>query len=76
MSNMKTLAEVKADMSELYDQVREGGCDLKLAAELANITGKFLKAEQLIFAREIFLVNQPQYKVITDGTEQREQARI
>ena len=42
-------------MSVLYDQVRAGQVDLKTAGELANISGKFLKAEQLELAREIFL---------------------
>lgn len=56
----KTLEDVKADMSELYEQVKAGEADLKTASELANITGKYLKAEQLKLAREIFENNQPQ----------------
>ena len=28
-------------MSALYNQVRDGACDLKTAGELANITGKY-----------------------------------
>ena len=44
-------------MSDLYEQVRKGQVDLKTAGELANISGKFLKAEQLQLAREIFLSN-------------------
>lgn len=61
MSNIqtKTLEDVKRDMSELYDQVRDGSCDIKLAGELANITGKYLKAVQLDLATEIFMSNQP-----------------
>ena len=54
---MKTLSDIKQDMSDLYDQVRAGKVDLKTAGELANISGKFLKAEQLELAREIFLSN-------------------
>jgi hypothetical protein len=54
---MKTLNDIKQDMSELYDQVRAGQVDLKTAGELANISGKFLKAEQLELARDIFLNN-------------------
>jgi len=42
-------------MSILYDQVKGGEIELKAAAELANIAGKYLKAEQLKLAREIFL---------------------
>ncbi|MEO6710809.1 MAG: hypothetical protein ABI054_06095 [Planctomycetota bacterium] len=52
---MKTLDDVKADMSRLYDEVNAGSAELKTAAELANIAGKYLKAEQLQLAREIFL---------------------
>ena len=52
---MKTLSDIKQDMSDLYDQVRAGQVDIKTAGELANISGKFLKAEQLELAREIFL---------------------
>ena len=54
---MKTLSDIKQDMSVLYDQVRAGQVDIKTAGELANISGKFLKAEQLELAREIFLSN-------------------
>ena len=52
---MKTLDDVKLDMSNLYDAVNDGDTELKTAAELANIAGKYLKAEQLQLAREIFL---------------------
>lgn len=55
----KTLEDVKADMSELYEQVREGACELRLAGELANITGKYLKACQLQLAKEMFLRDNP-----------------
>ena len=50
----KTLDDVKADMSALYNEVRDGNTDLKMASELANITGKYLKAVQLDLARDIF----------------------
>jgi len=51
---MKTLHDVKIDMSDLYDQVKGGHIDVKVAAELANITGKYLKAAQLEMAKEFF----------------------
>lgn len=51
----KTLSDVKADMSDLYEQVKSGNTDLKLAAELANITGKYLKAVQLEMAKEMLV---------------------
>lgn len=51
---MKSLSDVKQDMSKLYDEVESGKTELKLAAELANIAGKYLKAEQLELARDIF----------------------
>lgn len=57
---MKSLEDVKSDMSDLYEQVKNGSTDLKTASELANITGKFLKAEQLKMAREVFEHNKPQ----------------
>lgn len=52
---MKTLNDIKQDMSTLYDQLREGEIELKTAGELANIAGKFLKAEQLDLATSIFM---------------------
>ena len=51
---MKTLADIKQDMSNLYDALISGEVDIKTASELANISGKYLKAEQLDLAREIF----------------------
>jgi hypothetical protein len=54
---MKTLNDIKQDMSDLYEQVKTGAVDLKTAGELSNISGKFLKAEQLELARDIFLSN-------------------
>ena len=52
---MKTLDDIKNDMSDLYESLKAGDVDLKVAAELANISGKYLKAEQLQLAREVFL---------------------
>lgn len=65
MTKMKTLDDVKLDMSDLYEQVKNGECDLKLAGELTNITGKFLKASQLEFAKEVFCTNNPERLVMT-----------
>jgi hypothetical protein len=64
---MKTLDDIKQDMSALYDQVRDGTTELKTASELANIAGKYLKAEQLNLAREIF--SSQQGKKIDSHTE-------
>jgi hypothetical protein len=55
IKNLKTLDDIKRDMSTLYDEVNSGKTELKTAAELANIAGKYLKAEQLQLAREIFI---------------------
>lgn len=63
----KTLEDVKSDMSDLYDELRKSEVEIKLAAELANIAGKFLKAEQLMLAREHFEANRMQPRRI--GTE-------
>jgi hypothetical protein len=54
---MKNLSNIKQDMSELYEALKAGAVDLKVASELANISGKFLKAEQLQLAREVFMEN-------------------
>ena len=52
---MKTLTDIKQDMSDLYEALKAGSVDLKTASELANISGKFLKAEQLELATAVFL---------------------
>ena len=52
---MKTLKNIKTDLSALYDELQSGQIELKTASELANIAGKLLKAEQLDLAREVFL---------------------
>lgn len=52
---MKSLDDVKRNMGILYEEVRGNTTDLKTAAELANIAGKYLKAEQLQLARDVFL---------------------
>lgn len=61
---MKTLNDIKQDMSELYEALKLGFVDIKVAGELANISGKFLKAEQLQLAKEIYLSNQKVHTVI------------
>ena len=58
---MKTMNDIKQDMSDLYEQLKAGTCELKAAAELANIAGKYLKAEQLDLAREIFISGKATY---------------
>lgn len=67
---MKTLADIKEDMSLLYDQLRAGNVELKQAAELANIAGKFLKAEQLELAREIFISSRGRRISLPENTQQ------
>ena len=52
---MKTLNDIKQDMSDLYESVKNGTIDIKQASEMANIAGKYLKAEQLELAREVFV---------------------
>lgn len=52
---MKSLTDIQQDMSDLYEAVKDGSTELKMAGELANIAGKYLKAEQLKLAREIFV---------------------
>lgn len=69
MTKVKTLEDVKADMSALYEELRKGEVEIKMAAELANITGKYLKAEQLKLAREVFEANKAQPLVLTRQAE-------
>ncbi len=52
---IESLDGIKTAMGKLYAEVRDGTTELKTAAELANIAGKYLKAEQLQLAREIFM---------------------
>jgi len=54
MSKMKTTVDIKQDMSDLYEALKAGTIDVKIASELANISGKFLKAEQIELARSVF----------------------
>ena len=49
----------KDEMAELYDDLKNGKIERKVASELANIAGKYLKAEQLALARDIFTSGQP-----------------
>ena len=65
---MKTLEDIKRDMSALYDDINGDRTDLKKAAELANVAGKFLKADQLEFARSVFVAQLE--KKITGGPAQ------
>jgi hypothetical protein len=51
---VKTLDDIQQDMSDLYESLKTGNLEIKVASELANIAGKFLKAEQLKLAKEIF----------------------
>lgn len=70
MTDVKTLDDVKIDMSDLYEQVRSGSMDLKVAGELANITGKYLKAVQLDLAERVFLGHRHNNaKVIENGAK-------
>lgn len=55
----KSLDDIMADMSGLYEEVRAGKTELKVASELANISGKYLKAYQLKLATEIFAAGDP-----------------
>lgn len=50
----KSLNDIRCDMSELHDNLLSGEVEHKLATELANITGKNLKAIQLELAEKIF----------------------
>lgn len=73
---MKSLDDVKTNMSDLYEEVRNGKTELKIASELANIAGKYLKAEQLILAKAIFGAERNRGVQTFPGTPMPEQVRI
>lgn len=48
---MKSLEDVKADMSKLYEDVRERDYDLRRALTLSHIANAFLRACEAEIAR-------------------------
>lgn len=52
--DVKILDQVSQDMRTLYDELRAGEVEIKLADSLANVAGKNLKAQQLKLAHAIF----------------------
>lgn len=44
---MKNIARLSQDLSKLYEEIRAGSIDLKMASELNNTAGKILKAHQV-----------------------------
>lgn len=57
----KTLDDVKADMSELYEDLKAGDRGARVAGVLANIAGKYLKAEALMQEDRRFRVEFPDF---------------
>jgi hypothetical protein len=53
----KKLETIQEKMEKLYSDLNAGNVELKVAAGLTNIVGKYLKAEQLIIAREVMEKN-------------------
>lgn len=51
----KTLENVKDDMAALYEELKNKRIERVDAAELANIAGKWIKAEGLRLANDMFL---------------------
>ena len=47
---MNNIAALSQDLSKLYEEIRSGGIDLKMASELNNTAGKILKAHQVQLA--------------------------
>ena len=47
---MKNIATLSQDLSKLYEEIRAGSIDLKMAGELNNTAGKILKAHQVQLA--------------------------
>jgi len=51
---MKSLDDIGADLSEVFDQLRAGTMDRVEAEALFNGGGKIIKVHQLKLAKEIF----------------------
>ena len=47
---MKNIETLSRDLSRLYEEIRSGSIDLKMAGELNNTAGKILKAHQVQLA--------------------------
>ena len=60
------IREVGSHLKNLGDELRTGKVELKLAAELANIYGKQLKAHSLILGERIFLKEKTLPKLLGD----------
>lgn len=70
---MKTLADIRADLSEQYDLVKGGKMEIQQSAELSNIHGKHLKAYALeIVEREHNSLLQRRMAATADGVKQIE----
>jgi len=53
-SEAKTLDDLNTDLSQLYDGLKSGQIELPVAQELANIGGKLIKVQALMWAKEVF----------------------
>lgn len=71
---MKSLEDIKQDMGELYEDLKSGKIELKLASELANVAGKFLKAEAIILAKEVFLAQSDKTNIVKSLPDKKKAA--
>ena len=44
---MKTVNELRANLSEVFEGLRAGGIEVKAASELANIAGKMINSAKV-----------------------------
>ena len=44
---MKTVNELRANLSEVFDGLRTGGIEVKAASELANLAGKMINSAKV-----------------------------
>ena len=47
---MKNITDLSQDLSRLYEEIRAGSIELKVAGELNNTAGKILKAHRVQLA--------------------------
>lgn len=54
---INNLSDVKAELSKVYDRLDSGQMEIKDADSRANVLGKYIKADALEFAKEVFRAN-------------------
>lgn len=54
---INNLTDVKTELSSVYERLDSGAMEIKDADSRANVLGKYIKADALEFAKEVFRAN-------------------